>query len=145
MQLVNNNRRFRARRLVRIRTLARSVRRWTPLASYCCLVVLLLAFFVEVHPNLAVEVQAKVHVLDVALTSKTQSSIAGSETSNVPPPRSKIGTFHWFGDTVSSPNAIVSAFAALIMGRCPSQFSKETIQQLFVSFPFIFWFSKVFH
>jgi len=51
----------------------------------------------------------------VALTSKIPSSIVNSETSNVPPPRSKIKTFFSPYPFLSKPYAIAAAVGSLII------------------------------
>ena len=53
----------------------------------------------------------------VAFTSKTPSSIVRRETSNVPPPKSKIRTFlsPWF--FLSSPYAMAAAVGSLMILR----------------------------
>lgn len=51
----------------------------------------------------------------VALTSKIPSSIVNRETSNVPPPRSKIKTFFSPCPFLSNPYAIAAAVGSLII------------------------------
>ena len=51
----------------------------------------------------------------VALTSKTPSSIVKSETSNVPPPKSKIKTFFYPFPFLSNPYAIAAAVGSLMI------------------------------
>mmetsp|Transcript_12628 Transcript_12628/g.31494 ORF Transcript_12628/g.31494 Transcript_12628/m.31494 type:complete len:266 (+) Transcript_12628:963-1760(+) len=51
----------------------------------------------------------------VAFTSKMPSSIVSSETSNVPPPRSKMSTLRSADDCLSRPYAIAAAVGSLMM------------------------------